>query len=874
MPTSRWRSLFLLLASLGLSFKEAHGQSANPIIPQGSVRGYHTFEQIDEAMRAIAQAAPEVASVRQVGTSFEGRPINALCVGQCANGAPSSAGPTVLFTALQHSREPLGSLVSLHYADELARKWLAGEAATRALLARRSLLIVPVVNPDGYAWNIAHIDRASMRMVRKNRRPACRSAGTIDAGIDINRNYDFAFEHDNDGSNPDPCAEDYRGTGAFSEPESIAIRDLVRATRPSLAMNWHSYGRFVNLPYAVRDFGSPPPEVYDTYLSIARGIEGVSGFGYGHPYDGGLYSVNGDASDWMLNETGTFAMSPELGPEMSADFDTGMWPSESALRSLVPEGVEVARRALLAGGALLEPQSPAAELRECSPEEQREGGTDPRTGAPAACSTLNLRLALRNNGVRDAEGDVVVALVSAVAPVQHTAFCASGGPDCLASLQELGAPLCASSPSQGVLPACPAVAPQLSGPGLRGQAAAARALRRLGSVAGGRLYERSTLAATRALMQAAVALRQRKGGRKEEAPLLPSMPTRIDLRDVEGDLEARNSSSSSSEAALSRSKGGLARVLQSVRGTGGPTGERIPGSSLPESLLSRVDAVLLPPPADGGVASGLPAQHQSAPLGLRVRLPFPAGGCSSRAGEAASSICAAAGGTSPALQGGPAAALLSVSDSGSCALYAVSCGGVLTLVGRDQAGCGVCAVLRSARWAQALGVAVPQAPAEPSPAAIATPSATAVAVTGSSSPSGPATGSATGSPAASASASPMPSLSGSPTARASGSSVPSADASPSDTPFPVLVEEDGEVDVSEEQGAAAASPGPSASALPWPWEGVTLDAQRASAQVQVYAVAAALSFVVLVTLLWRPVSNLGGGGRPGGPSAMRIESSV
>ena len=37
-------------------------------------------------------------------------------------------------------------------------------------------------------------------------------------GVDLNRNYDFAFGIDEKGSSIDPCEEDYRGPYAFSEP--------------------------------------------------------------------------------------------------------------------------------------------------------------------------------------------------------------------------------------------------------------------------------------------------------------------------------------------------------------------------------------------------------------------------------------------------------------------------------------------------------------------------------------------------------------------------------------------------------------------------------------------------------------------------------
>lgn len=53
----------------------------------------------------------------------------------------------------------------------------------------------------------------------------CRNLDEL--GVDINRNYGFKFGIDDMGSSDRHCAEDYRGTGPFSENETKAMRDYV-----------------------------------------------------------------------------------------------------------------------------------------------------------------------------------------------------------------------------------------------------------------------------------------------------------------------------------------------------------------------------------------------------------------------------------------------------------------------------------------------------------------------------------------------------------------------------------------------------------------------------------------------------------------------
>lgn len=81
--------------------------------------------------------------------------------------------------------------------------------------------IVPVLNPDGYEYTHT-IDR----MWRKNRRVP-KTGSCI--GTDLNRN--FGYKWGGLGASKNPCDETFRGTAAFSEPESKAIKDYITSQR-------------------------------------------------------------------------------------------------------------------------------------------------------------------------------------------------------------------------------------------------------------------------------------------------------------------------------------------------------------------------------------------------------------------------------------------------------------------------------------------------------------------------------------------------------------------------------------------------------------------------------------------------------------------
>lgn len=227
--------------------------------------------------------------------------------------------------------------------DLLALDVRNGDVEALHLLFSRQLWFVLVVNPDGYARNEAqrvwehHRDAPSVGQ-RKNAQPGCAQA--TDTGVDLNRNYDVCFALDSVGSSTDVCAEDYRGSRPFSEPETQAIRDFVarQGMNFSTALNYHSYGRYVNIPFACEASGLPGTAQLAVFNDLAAEMTRYNHFQYGQPWkESNLYTVNGETSDWMWQTHGVYAMSPEVGPEFSTPDSKGFWPPRDQVPSLSAE---------------------------------------------------------------------------------------------------------------------------------------------------------------------------------------------------------------------------------------------------------------------------------------------------------------------------------------------------------------------------------------------------------------------------------------------------------------------------------------------------------------------------------------------------------
>ncbi|ETL87915.1 hypothetical protein L917_12985 [Phytophthora nicotianae] len=305
----------------------------------GSVRGSLSVVEVDAFIDEVAGNFPLITRVEDLGRSVEGRPLRALCLGAC-DPPEGKMVPQALFTGIHHAREPISMMNLVYTIDILTTDYRNGDLAALELLTSRQLWFILVVNPDGYAHNeMARVWEHNKMGQRKSGAHTC-DRSPPDAGVDLNRNYDVCFARDSKGSSNDPCGDDYNGPRAFSEPETQAVRDVVERNTSdfSVALNYHSYGKYFNLPFACQVEGQPIEPNNSVFVALAREMAHFNGFNYGQSWkDSNLYTVNGETSDWMWQAHGIFAMSPEVGPSFQVASVPGFWPSPADVPQLSSE---------------------------------------------------------------------------------------------------------------------------------------------------------------------------------------------------------------------------------------------------------------------------------------------------------------------------------------------------------------------------------------------------------------------------------------------------------------------------------------------------------------------------------------------------------
>jgi murein tripeptide amidase MpaA len=132
------------------------------------------------------------------------------------------------------------------------------------------IFILPLVNPDGRVYVQSPTGDAFWR---KNRNP---DTGLPCQGIDLNRNYDCLWSS-GIGTSADSCSDAFRGSNAFSEPETRNVRHLLDDYPHITGMiDVHSFLELVLYPWGDDDNQSTDPSMNFTNPAY-DGIRGTAG---------------------------------------------------------------------------------------------------------------------------------------------------------------------------------------------------------------------------------------------------------------------------------------------------------------------------------------------------------------------------------------------------------------------------------------------------------------------------------------------------------------------------------------------------------------------------------------------------------------------
>ena len=252
---------------------------------------------IEGQLTALARLHPQHARLVDVGDSTlrvrdpaRGADVLALVLGSYPD---DPNVPRIHVTAGVHPRESANPALLLEWSRRTLQAARDGDPARRALLDNRTVIVVPVVNPDTHTSVVAGFDRRDPSAIW--RRGNHREGG----GVDLNRNFDNRWG----AGSVDPGSKNYRGPFPASEPEVQAIQGLGRLLRPAAVYDIHSPGGVVLMPR-----GAPDARAAAELVSRASGYAiSTSDAHWKNPVGGGT------VKDWSHDQLGAVSLTIETG---------------------------------------------------------------------------------------------------------------------------------------------------------------------------------------------------------------------------------------------------------------------------------------------------------------------------------------------------------------------------------------------------------------------------------------------------------------------------------------------------------------------------------------------------------------------------------
>ncbi len=313
-------------------------------LPTGR-EAYRVYEDYTTELKDLAEANPALVRPVVLGTSFEGRPIEGIEIATEVNRSDDGR-PVYLNFGTHHAREWPSGEFPMELAHTLVQGFNAADSRITALLGDVRVVIVPVVNPDGFIAsrsfgtsplddnanaNIAQIVGNQAAYIRKNCRPTDPAQASLPcalrsgSGVDLNRNYGYYWG--GPGSTTNITSQGYRGSGPFSEPESEAVHQFSSGVHPTVFITNHTFtdtGWWLRQPGFDGAFLPQGPSGAITPDETAmKALGDAMGGATGWPSDLGweLGDITGATEDWNYFAQGTYGYTPEArGPNFHANY--------------------------------------------------------------------------------------------------------------------------------------------------------------------------------------------------------------------------------------------------------------------------------------------------------------------------------------------------------------------------------------------------------------------------------------------------------------------------------------------------------------------------------------------------------------------------
>ncbi|BDH60476.1 hypothetical protein MTP04_06060 [Lysinibacillus sp. PLM2] len=267
----------------------------NQVLPKKNI----SYKEMEYHIKVFSYMYPEFSKLEKIGASVEGRPLYALKIG---NGKEE-----IIMDASMHAREHMTTNVLLEMIDEYTYAYINekkyGTYNVKALLDKVSIWYVPMMNPDGVTLVQTKANStAATKLLNKGSVNYNRWKANI-RGVDLNRNFDGGWI--TKASTKYASYKNYKGTKAFSEPESRALRDFVAKHKFKSYISYHSSGSVLYY------FHHQTSTQLKRDLALANSIKKETGYSIMPPTG---ETGSGASTDWFIMNYKMPGITVEIAP--------------------------------------------------------------------------------------------------------------------------------------------------------------------------------------------------------------------------------------------------------------------------------------------------------------------------------------------------------------------------------------------------------------------------------------------------------------------------------------------------------------------------------------------------------------------------------
>ena len=287
--------------------------------------------------------------------------------------------PTIYYDGIHHAREWPAAEFCMIWAYYLLQNYGTDQRVTD-LLDKARVVIVPVMNPDGFHESRHGIENANLGIVaggqgaywRKNKRAWGGHEDEVPDnplayGVDPNRNYAFLWGATTDGiptnespvfasTSPNPYDQTYYGPEPLSEPENKNVSEFLLARNVTGMITNHTNGKLILRPWGHTE----EPSVDEEFMAdLGAQMQAITG--YFSQIGLGLYPTTGTTDDWYYAAAGGFGYTFEHGgsqfhpPYNQNDAPGGFWPKIMSSFMLHAEAAADASKHCVIKGRAVEP---------------------------------------------------------------------------------------------------------------------------------------------------------------------------------------------------------------------------------------------------------------------------------------------------------------------------------------------------------------------------------------------------------------------------------------------------------------------------------------------------------------------------------------